>query len=121
MDVLFLSPAYPPEMLQFTRGLTEVGARVLGVGDSPAASLPSSLRGRLADYLHVPAILDEDDVSRRVRAWLGGRRPDRVETNWEPLTILAARLRRAVVHGRTATPVGVAGLLGHQSGPLQLL
>lgn len=94
MDVLFLSPAYPPEMQQFTRGLAEVGARVHGVGDTPPAALPSELRGRLASYLHVPALGEVDDVRRRVHAYLGGRKPDRIESNWEPLTLLAAQLRQ---------------------------
>ena len=35
MRVVFLAPAYPPEMIQYTRGLAEVGAEVYGVGDSP--------------------------------------------------------------------------------------
>jgi hypothetical protein len=93
MDVVFLSPGYPPEMNQFTRGLAEAGARVWGVGDSPAASLPEVVRRSLAGYLQVPSMLDEDDVIGRVRAWVGDRQPDRIEGNWEPVTLLAARLR----------------------------
>lgn len=93
MDVLFLSPAYPPEMRQFSRGLHEAGARVWGVGDTPEAELPPELRGRLAGYLQVPAMLDEADSVGRILAWLGGRRPDRVEGIWEPVTRMAARLR----------------------------
>ncbi|HMV67410.1 MAG TPA: ATP-grasp domain-containing protein [Myxococcota bacterium] len=93
MDVLFLSPGYPPEMNQFTRGLAEVGARVWGVGDSPSRALPDVVRRSLSGYLQVPSMLDEDDVIGRVRAWVGGRIPDRVEGNWEPVTLLAARLR----------------------------
>jgi biotin carboxylase len=93
MDVLFLSPAYPPEMVQFTRGLGEVGARVWGVGDAPEESLPAIVRANLAGYLRVPAILDEDDVLERVVAWLGPRRPQRIEGLWEVVTHLAARLR----------------------------
>jgi hypothetical protein len=95
MDVLFLSPAYPPEMASFTRGLVDVGARVLGVGDSAPESFSPALRGHLGDYLRVPRILDEPDVIARVHHWLGGRRPARIETNWEPLTVLAARMRAA--------------------------
>ena len=30
MRVVFLSPSYPPEMQQYTRGLAEVGATVFG-------------------------------------------------------------------------------------------
>jgi biotin carboxylase len=93
MRVVFLSPTYPPEMHQYTRGLAEVGAQVYGVGDTPRQALPASLKPYLHDYLHVPKIMDEDDVIARVSAWLRGREIDRVLTNWEPLVILAARLR----------------------------
>ena len=91
--VVFLAPAFPPEMQQYTRGLAEVGATVFGVGDQPVGSLPSSLKAHLGDYLQVPRIMDEDDVIQRVHAWLRGRNIDRVLSNWEPLVLLAARLR----------------------------
>ncbi len=90
MRVVFLSPRYPPEMRQFTRGLAEVGAEVLGVGDG---SPEPELRRYLADYLEVPSLLDEDDVIARVHTWLRGRSIDRVLANWEPLVVVAARLR----------------------------
>lgn len=93
MKVVFLAPNYPPEMQQYTRGLAEVGATVYGVGDTPASSLPGSLKRHLGDYLHVPRILDEEDVVRRVHAWLRGREVDRIEANWEVLVLTAARLR----------------------------
>jgi biotin carboxylase len=93
MNVVLLSPAYPPEMQQYTRGLAEVGARVFGVGDSPLEALPAHTRRHLTDYLQVPRILDEDDVIRRVSAWLRGRSVDRLEGIWEVVTVLAARLR----------------------------
>ncbi len=90
MNVVFLAPTYPPEMQHYTRGLAEVGARVLGVGDGP---LPPHMRAHVADYLQVPRIMDEEDVMRRVHDWVRGRSIDRVLANWEPLVILAARLR----------------------------
>jgi biotin carboxylase len=93
MRVVFLAPHYPPEMQQYTRGLAEVGAEVYGVGDTPRDALPQAVRPHLADYLHVPRIMDEDDVIARVSAWMRGRAVDRVLANWEPLVILAARLR----------------------------
>jgi biotin carboxylase len=90
VKVVFLSPTYPPEMRQVTRGLAEVGAQVLGVGDG---SPDPELRQWLSDYLQVPSIMDEDNVIARVHAWLRGREVDRVLANWEPLVIVAARLR----------------------------
>ena len=93
MRVVFLGPAYPQEMQQFTRGLAEVGAEVYGVGDGSLAALPADLRRHLTDYLQVPRILDEDQVIERTSAWLRGREIDRVLTNWEPTVVLAARMR----------------------------
>lgn len=88
--VVFLSPRYPPEMRQFTRGLAEVGVEVLGVGDgAPDPELKRWLHG----YLEVPSLMNEPDTAHRVLQWLGGRSVDNVLANWEPLVILAARLR----------------------------
>ena len=93
MRVVFLAPIYPPEMIEYTRGLAEVGAQVYGVGDTPREALPARVKPYLHDYLQVPRIMDEEDVMDRVTAWLRGKSIDRVLANWEPLVILAARLR----------------------------
>lgn len=93
MKAVFLAPSYPPEMQQYTRGLAEVGAEVYGVGDTPVAALPRSLKNHLADYLQVPRILDDDDVVERVYQWLRGRSVDRILANWEVMVLTAARLR----------------------------
>ncbi|GAB5549906.1 MAG: ATP-grasp domain-containing protein [Sandaracinaceae bacterium] len=80
-------------MRQYARGLAEVGARVHGVGDTPLEGLPADSRCYLSSYLAVPRLLDEDDVLERATAWLRGRSIDRVLCNWEPLIVLAARMR----------------------------
>jgi len=110
MDVLMLSPGFPAEMPLFTRGLSEVGARVLGVGDQPQSALDSEVRANLAAYLQVKSLWDEPAVVAEVKRWLGGRKPDRVECLWEPGVILAARLREAL---------GVPGLGVEQSIPFR--
>ena len=94
--VLFVSPGYPSEMPFFVRGLAEIGAEVLGVGDQPGSLLPESVRADLSDYLRVRNLWDEPDVCRAAVDWLAGRTVDRVECLWEPGMILAARLREAV-------------------------
>lgn len=80
-------------MQQYTRGLAEVGATVYGVGDTHVSQLPARVKQHLDDYLQVPHLLDEDDVVRRVHAWMRGRECDRVLANWEVLMLTAARLR----------------------------
>lgn len=93
MDVVFISPAYPAEMPEFTRGLAAAGARVFGIGDTPRQMLSTRVKEALHDYLQVPRILDEDDVIHRAHAWLRGRSIDRIETQWEPTVLMAARMR----------------------------
>lgn len=93
MRVVFLSPSYPPEMVQYTLGLARVGAEVYGVGDTPSRDFSPELKSALTDYLQVPRIMDEEDTMARVSQWLRGRSADRVLANWEPLVILAARMR----------------------------
>ena len=94
--VLFLSPGYPSEMPHFVRGLAEVGAEVLGVGDGAPALLSPRVRGALSDYLRVRSLWEEDAVVEAVKRWLGARTVDRVECLWEPGILLAARIREAV-------------------------
>lgn len=96
MKVLFLSPNYPEEMLDFTRGLAQVGAQVYGVGEMPAAALPAKLRPYLHDYTQLPGMMNEEasvgrlvDLARAIGA-------DRVETLWEPLVLIAAAVRDAL-------------------------
>jgi biotin carboxylase len=93
VDVVFIAPAYPPEMPEFTRGLAQVGARVHGIGDSQVSQLAPKVRDALTSYLQVPRLLDEDDVLARATDWLRGRNVDRVESLWEPTVLLAARMR----------------------------
>ncbi len=110
MNVVFISPGFPAEMPLFTRGLAQVGASVLGVGDGPAAGLPKEARDSLADYLQVRGLLDEEATVSAVRDWLRGRSVDRVECLWEPGVVLAARLREAL---------GVQGMSVEQAIPFR--
>jgi hypothetical protein len=93
VDVLFLNPSFPTEMQDFCRGLAEVGARVFAVGSGPLQAQPPKVQRAVSGWLQVPNLLDEDDVIRRVEAWVGGHRMDRVEACWEPLVLCAAKLR----------------------------
>ncbi|MCB9899372.1 MAG: ATP-grasp domain-containing protein [Planctomycetes bacterium] len=112
MNVLFLSPGYPSEMVWFAEGLAAVGARVFGVGEAPVATLPERARRALTAYHQVPSLWDEDRaVAEIVREAKGkGVRFDRVESPWEPMVLLAARLREAL---------GVPGMTVAQTVPFR--
>lgn len=96
MNVLMISPGFPIEMPYFTRGLAQVGATVLGIGDQPQGALDGSVAKSLAAYLQVRDLWDVDAVVREVRTWLRGKAVDRVECLWEPGMELAAHLREAL-------------------------
>ena len=95
MDVLFLGPGYPGEMALFTRGLAEVGARVIGVGDQPVDALPQRPR-RALEVRPDPVVGRRGGALRTVLGALRGRKVDLVETLWEPTVVLAARLRERI-------------------------
>jgi biotin carboxylase len=95
MNILMISPAYPPEMGLFTRALSDVGAQVIGLADVPAASLPEQVRHRLAAHIPVPDLWDEAAVIESLRSHPVARQLDRVECLWEPGMMLAAAIRQA--------------------------
>ena len=95
MNILMISPAYPPEMGLFTRALSDVGAQVIGLADVPAASLPEQVRHRLTAHVAVPDLWDEAAVIEALRSHAVACRMDRVECLWEPGMMLAAAIREA--------------------------
>ncbi len=80
-------------MADFTRGLAQCGARVIGLGEHPAGALPSVVKQSLSDYLCVPSLVDTDAVLAAVRGSAAHSPIDRVECLWEPFMTLAAQLR----------------------------
>jgi hypothetical protein len=96
MNVIFISPGYPPEMPHFVRGLAEQGANVIGVSDVPHEQIPEHARRHLARYLRVPSLTDEPRAVAAVQEHLAGGTIDRVVCLWEPGVVLAAKLRAAL-------------------------
>jgi len=80
-------------MTDFTRALAKCGARVIGLGEHPAGSLPNVVKQSLSDYLRVQSLVDTHSVLATVRASAAHTRIDRVECLWEPFMTLAAQLR----------------------------
>jgi hypothetical protein len=92
VHIVFLSPSWPPEMPHYVQQLHRLGAHVWGVGDTPRAALPASVRDALAGYLQVPSMLADPQLAQRIVEWLPAA-PDRVEALWEPVMGPAADLR----------------------------
>ena len=96
LHVLMVSPGYPAEMPFFTRGLSLVGAKVIGLGDQPKEALPAIARDHVSHHLQVRSLWDENSVVREVQRLARQIRIDRVECLWEPGMILAAKIREGL-------------------------
>ncbi len=93
MKVVFIQPSYPVEQQEFTRGLAEVGATVIGVGSGPKAQQPARTLRYLSAWVDAGNLLDLDRAARTIASKVRGLGVDRVESLWEPTVELAAKVR----------------------------
>ncbi|HNX74640.1 MAG TPA: carboxylate--amine ligase [Candidatus Rifleibacterium sp.] len=94
MNLLYLSPHFPPNFINFVVGLANCGVRVLGIAEEHPENLDERLKGALADYYRVDHMEDYDQVYRAA-AFLIHRhgRVTRVESHNEYWMMHEARLR----------------------------
>lgn len=64
MNILLLSPHFPPNYYQFAAALRRNGATVLGLGDTPYEELAPELQHALVEYYRVPDLHDYDELIR---------------------------------------------------------
>jgi biotin carboxylase len=64
MNVVFLSPHFPPHYFRFCLNLKLAGANVLGIGDEPYDNLSSDVRGALTEYYRVDDMHHYDALVR---------------------------------------------------------
>lgn len=64
MNVVLLSPHFPPNYYQFAVGVRRAEANALGIGDMPYDQLPPLLRAALTEYYWVDNLHDYDRVMR---------------------------------------------------------
>jgi hypothetical protein len=94
MNVVIISPHFPPSIAQFCAALRERGVTVLAVGDVPAAVLAPGLRGVLADYVHVQDMSAYEAMLRAVALLIHRHgRLDAIESHNEHWLDVEARLR----------------------------
>jgi len=64
MNVVFLSPHFPPHYCRFCLNLKAAGANVLGIGDEPFDNLAQEVRTGLTEYYRVADMHNYDDLVR---------------------------------------------------------
>jgi hypothetical protein len=96
VNVVFLSPHFPPNVYLFCVRLRELGANVLGIADAPYEHLRPELRHALTEYYRVGDLHDTDALIRAL-GWFTHRhgRIDRIESLNEYWLETDARLRTA--------------------------
>ena len=95
MNVIFVEPAFPANQRQFVRGLAEVGATVIGIGERPADWLDDELRGWMAHYHQIGSVTDTGALQAAVewvqdKVWV-----DRLEATVEAHIMPVAQVREA--------------------------
>ncbi|KFA91061.1 ATP-grasp domain-containing protein [Archangium violaceum] len=94
MNVVFISPHFPPQFFHFVSALRERGVKVLGIGDTPYDSLRHELRESLSEYFFTPNLNDYDALLRATGylTWRHGR-IDRIDSLNETWLEVESRLR----------------------------
>ena len=64
MNIVYLSPHFPPHYYRFCHHLKQAGANVLGIGDPPYDQLTSEVRGSLTEYYQVDDMHNYDALLR---------------------------------------------------------
>jgi hypothetical protein len=86
LNVVFLSPHFPPNWYRFAVALREVGANVFGVADVNHEQLHPDLRAALNDYYRVDSLMSYDQLVRAI-GWFISRhglidRLDSLSEHW---------------------------------------
>ena len=91
--VIFVEPGFPTNQRQFVRGLAEVGAEVIGLGESPQEFLDDELKSWMVHYHQVSNVGDVGVMTDAVR-WVQDKLwVDRLEATIEAHTLVAAEVR----------------------------
>ena len=92
MNVVILSPHFPPNHVNYARAVKKYGDTALGIGDSPDIS--EELRNTLDEYVYVPDMMDYDAMVRTM-GYLTSKygKIDRIDSHNEYWLGIEAQLR----------------------------
>jgi formate-dependent phosphoribosylglycinamide formyltransferase (GAR transformylase) len=93
VNTVFVEPNFPPTQRNFVRALAEVGATVIGIGESHTDALDDQLKSWMSHYHQVPSVVDVGVMTDAVR-WIQSKVwVDRLEATIESHTLTAAKVR----------------------------
>lgn len=93
MNIIFAEPAFPANQREFVRALYDVGATVIGIGESPREALDETLKSWMAEYVQVGSVCDETAMVRAVKWVQDNVWVDRLEATVEAHIMPVARVR----------------------------
>jgi len=95
MNVVFISPNFPPTYYNFCTSLRNAGVTVSGIGDAACEELRPELRGALTDHYRVSNMNDYDAMLRACGLFTHKHgKIDRIESHTEFWLGIDAQLRQ---------------------------
>ena len=95
MNIIFVEPHFPKNQREFVRALAEVGAQVIGIGETPKDYLDQELKDWMVHYEQVGSVTHLEQMTHAVRLVQGMVWVDRLESTVEAHQMTAAQVREA--------------------------
>ncbi len=95
MNIIFIEPSFPDNQKEFVRGLHQVGANIIGIGERPQDYLSDEIKGKLSSYIQVQSVVHEPTLLKAVQQLQSKIWVDRLEATVEAHIMTAAKVREA--------------------------
>ena len=95
MNIIFIEPSFPYNQKEFVRGLHQIGANVIGIGERPQEYLSDEVKSYLSLYVQVQSVVHEPSLLKAVQQIQSEVWVDRLEATIEAHIMAAARVREA--------------------------
>ena len=67
MNIIFIEPSFPYNQKEFVRGLHQIGASIIGIGERPQEYLSDEVKGYLGSYVQVQSVVHEPTLLQAVQ------------------------------------------------------
>ena len=95
MNIIFIEPSFPYNQKEFVRGLHQIGANIIGIGERPQEYLSDEVKGYLSSYVQVQSVVHEPTLLKAVQQIQSKVWVDRLEATVEAHIMAAASVREA--------------------------